>query len=144
MKRSSETLRISDSEDLSSILALYSDLTPNDIPFKDGQAQRIYQKILNDDSFMILVLELNHIIVSTCALSIIPNLTRGGMPYAVIENVVTKKEQRKKGYGSKIVKYAIEIAQRNGCYKIMLLTGSKNESTHRFYHNLGFSSRLIS
>ena len=138
MKKSSEILRISVSGDLDAILDLYRDLTPDDLPFEKEDAGRIYQKILDDDSFMVLVLEHNESIVATCALSIIPNLTRGGMPYAVIENVVTKTDKRKKGFGTKIMNYAIELAEKNGCYKIMLLTGSKNEETHRFYEKLGF------
>jgi len=34
---------------------------------------------------------------------------------------------------------ASEIATRNDCYKIMLMTGSKKESTLRFYERCGFS-----
>ncbi|MEE0157694.1 MAG: hypothetical protein UER27_10665 [Acutalibacteraceae bacterium] len=30
------------------------------------------------------------------------------------------------------------MAAENGCYKVMLLTGSKQESTLRFYERCGF------
>jgi ribosomal protein S18 acetylase RimI-like enzyme len=34
---------------------------------------------------------------------------------------------------------ASEIATEHGCYKIMLLTGSKNDRTLKFYENCGFN-----
>lgn len=88
MKKESIILRVSNDDDLSSLLSLYRDLAPNDLPLGEDQARKIYQQILADDAFMILVLEVDQLIVSTCALSIIPNLTRGGMSYAVIKKEV--------------------------------------------------------
>lgn len=53
----------------------------------------------------------------------------------------TKKEaQDKKGYASACLNYAKQIAKENNCYKMMLLTGSKEESTLRFYRNAGYNS----
>jgi hypothetical protein len=34
--------------------------------------------------------------------------------------------------------FALESAWKAGCYKIMLQTGSKKESTHKFYASCGF------
>jgi len=36
--------------------------------------------------------------------------------------------------------YAREIAKKENCYKMMLLTGSKDEATLRFYSNAGYNS----
>lgn len=36
--------------------------------------------------------------------------------------------------------YAKEIAKKEKCYKIMLLTGSKEESTLNFYRKCGYNS----
>lgn len=71
---------------------------------------------------------------------IIPNLTRNIRPYALIENVVTHREFRKKGYAAECLNYAKKIAERENCYKMMLLTGAKNDSTLRFYSNAGYNS----
>ena len=35
---------------------------------------------------------------------------------------------------------AKQIAERNNCYKMMLLIGSKEESTLNFYRNAGYNS----
>ncbi|MHB1483342.1 MAG: GNAT family N-acetyltransferase [Saccharofermentanales bacterium] len=56
-----------------------------------------------------------------------------------MENVVTNIDYRNKGYASALICKASEIAKEFNCYKIMLMTGSKKESTLNFYKNNGFS-----
>lgn len=41
---------------------------------------------------------------------------------------------------SECLNFAKEIAQKENCYKIMLLTGSKDEKNLCFYNNAGFNS----
>ena len=139
MNSFSETIRESGADDLDDILTLYRDLHPDDPVPDSGLADRIYNRILANDFFKILLLQRDESVVATCSISIIPNLTRGGRPYAVIENVVTRTGMRRQGLGSKIIRHAIAVAEKNNCYKIMLLTGSGKEATHRFYQKLGFS-----
>ena len=69
---------------------------------------------------------------------IVPNLTRGGKPYALIENVVTHANWRKRGFGSAILAEAANRAWRHDCYKIMLMTGSNDPATLAFYEEAGF------
>lgn len=70
----------------------------------------------------------------------IPNLTHNQRPYALIENVITDEEYRNKGYATKVLNYARQIAVDHHCYKIMLLTGSKKESILAFYRRAGYNS----
>ncbi len=72
-------------------------------------------------------------VVSSLTLVIIRNLTHNLRPYSVMENVVTHIDYRKLGYSSKLMEHASKIARNNNCYKIMLMTGSKRESTLNFY-----------
>ena len=71
---------------------------------------------------------------------IIPNLTRNVRPYAFIENVVTHSDYRKRSYATACLNYARDIAKKENCYKMMLLTGSKDESTLNFYKQAGYNS----
>ena len=95
--------------------------------------------ICNDENPHIIVCEVDGRIVSSCVCVIIPNLTRNIRPYAFVENVVTDSEYRGKGYATACLNYAKELALAAGCYKIMLLTGSKSESTLNFYKKAGYN-----
>ncbi len=69
----------------------------------------------------------------------VPNLTREARPFAVIENVVTHSAHRNRGFGRAILRAAVAAAKNAGCYKVHLATGSKRESTLRFYEGAGFT-----
>ena len=127
-------------EDLREILELYLFLHENDIPDENEQLKATWKKIMEDDSHHLIVCESDGKIVSSCVCVIIPNLTRGVRPYAFVENVVTHGDYRGRGYATLCLNYAKEIAVAAGCYKMMLLTGSKKESTLNFYRNAGYNS----
>jgi ribosomal protein S18 acetylase RimI-like enzyme len=104
-----------------------------------SESFKVWEEILRMPNYHILIGEYMGRVVSSVTLIIIQNLTRNMRPYALIENVVTMPEHRNKGYAGHLLKKAVEIAKENNCYKIMLLTGSKNESTLALYKKLGFS-----
>ena len=79
-------------------------------------------------------------LMASCVCVIIPNLTRGVRPYAFVENVVTHADYRKRGYATSCLDLAKQIARETNCYKMMLLTGFKEESTLNFYRNAGYNS----
>ena len=95
--------------------------------------------IIENPDYYLLVGELNGEVIASVTLVVIKNLTHNLRPYSVIENVVTHSNFRNKGYASKLMEKADEIAKSNDCYKIILMTGSKKESTLRFYERCGFN-----
>ena len=127
-------------EDLAEVLQLYLDLHEKSIPEQSEHLLSAWNQIVEDKNHHLLVNEVNNAIVSSCVCVIIPNLTRNVRPYAFIENVVTKKACRGKGYATACLNYAKKIAEENNCYKMMLLTGSKEERTLHFYRNAGYNS----
>ena len=52
---------------------------------------------------------------ATCTLVIVPNLTRGGHPYALVENVVTRCELRSRGYGRAVLDADLSQNWAAGC-----------------------------
>ena len=119
-------------------MELYKDLAPSDLPLSIEQAQDTFQRLRKSDDIKIWVALKENLIVATCVSIIVPNLTRGGRPFAIIENVVTKAESRNQGVGKHLMQHVISFAKENQCYKIMLQTGSSNPATHGFYKSLGF------
>jgi ribosomal protein S18 acetylase RimI-like enzyme len=77
-------------------------------------------------------------VAASCTLAVIPTLSWRGSPFAVIENVGTRPEHRRKGIGHAVLAFAIQRAKEAGCYKVTLSTGSKQESTLHFYESAGF------
>ena len=126
--------------ELDGLLQLYTQLHGNPIP-EDTQALRgLWRHIVEDPLHHIIVAVEEGCIVSSCVCVIVPNLTHGQQPYALIENVITDEAHRGKGLATDCLNFAREIAREAGCYKMMLLTGSKEESTHRFYQRAGYNA----
>ena len=133
-------LREAVKEDLDELLNLYLFLHEKNIPENSEHLENTWKTIIEDINHHIVVKEINGKIVSSCVCIIVPNLTRNIRPYALIENVVTNEEYRGKGYATECLNYAKEIAIKNNCYKMMLLTGTKNENTVAFYKSAGYNS----
>ena len=133
-------IREANKDDLKELLELYLYLHEENLPNQDQHLEDTWKQIMEDKNHHIIVNEIDGKIVSSCVCVIIPNLTRNVRPYAFVENVVTHADYRKKGYASECLNYAKTIAKNENCYKMMLLTGSKRETTLRFYENAGYNS----
>ena len=75
---------------------------------------------------------------TSCCVVVRPNLPCGGTPRPRIENVATHAGYRNRGFGKVVLKAAVERAWREGCYEMMLMTGSKTASTLEFHEAAGF------
>lgn len=139
MSKKNLKIREIQAADLDQLLVLYTHLHNNPIPEIDNRIRTLWDKILIDEDHHIIVGIADEKIVASCVLAVIQNLTYGQRPYALIENVITHEEYRNRGYATKVLDFAKDIAIRNRCYKMMLLTGSKAEKTLAFYENAGYN-----
>ena len=133
-------IREANRDDLNALLELYLYLHEDSIPDQSEHLSRTWEQIINDPNHHIIVNEVDGKIVSSCVCVIIPNLTRNVRPYAFIENVVTHKDYRRRGLAQECLNFARDIALKENCYKMMLLTGSKDPNTLHFYEKAGYNS----
>jgi GNAT superfamily N-acetyltransferase len=125
--------------DLQVLLDLYAHLHENDDPPPSAAiAEAVWSEALANPRIKYFGGFASGSLVSSCTLTVIPNLTRACRPYGVIENVVTHAAHRGQGWGRAILAHALGYAWHQNCYKVMLLTGRKDEATLRFYAQAGF------
>ena len=110
--------------DAEALLTLYDFLSSDNERCPLELARENISKISQIDGSAVLLGEINGDALTTCTLIVVPNLSRGGRPYAVIENVVTHPEHRGLGLGKAVLDAACERAWSHDCYKVMLSTGS--------------------
>jgi ribosomal protein S18 acetylase RimI-like enzyme len=121
------------------LLHLYRYLYEMDVVLPGQEAvAKTWRQIQDNSGHLIFGAFNGRNLVSSCVITIVPNFTRGCRPYALIENVITHPDNRRRGFGQAVVRHAIDYAKQKDCYKIMLLTGRKNEAIYRFYESIGF------
>jgi GNAT superfamily N-acetyltransferase len=131
-------IRPADAKDYEILRDLFKHLIPNDIPMSEDQGRMALNAMLTHPGLTTLIGFHQGQPVSTCTLIVVPNFSRAGAPFALIENVVTHKDHRGKGFGEETLRTAFDTAWSAGCYKIMLLTGATNTKAQKFYRKVGF------
>ena len=125
--------------DLPDLLNLYQHLHATDDPLPaPAVVDAVWSEIMANERISYFGGFIGAVLVSSCTLTVIPNLTRGCKPYGLIENVVTHAEHRGHGYATALLHATRKHAWAANCYKVMLLTGRKDPAILRFYEAAGF------
>ena len=131
-------------EELAPLLGLYTHLHEHDDPLPSGpEVQAVWTEALANPRIRYFGGWDEGQLVSSCTLTVIPNLTRACRPYGVIENVVTHTVHRGDGWGRALLQRTLAHAWRERCYKVMLMTGSKDENTLRFFECAWMSTTIM-
>lgn len=86
----------------------------------------------------VLVLEAGGQVEGTVTLYVVPNISHGRRPFAIVENVVVDERCRGRGFGQILMDEAEARARAASCYKIALTSNQKRNDAHRFYSRLGY------
>ena len=144
VRQKNMNIRILQQKDLAELVHLYGFLHPDD-PVLDPESSAVaglWSSILSNPAYLYLGVFIDDRLASTCTITVISNLTRGLRPYALIENMVTHPDYRKKGFGTAVLREALRLSWAKGCYKVMLETSRQAPETLRFYENVGFKRGL--
>lgn len=90
-------------KDLEEVLQLYLNLHEKSVPEQSEHLIATWNQIVEDENHHLIVNIIDNKIISSCVCVIIPNLTRNVRPYAFVENVVTDKDHRGKGYALSLI-----------------------------------------
>ncbi|MCH8814406.1 MAG: GNAT family N-acetyltransferase [Chloroflexi bacterium] len=97
-----------------------------------------FRQLQADPGQHLLVVEDDGRIVGSVTVIVCPNLSHKGTPWAEVENMIVDDAARGRGHGEALIREAIEIARRAGCYKLTLTSNNKRTDAHRFYERVGF------
>ncbi|MFH1383266.1 MAG: GNAT family N-acetyltransferase [Chloroflexota bacterium] len=138
-------VRLAREADIPRIIELYRELAITTAPAEEQRSpspddyRRVFAEIKAMPGYQLVVVEHEGVVVGTLELLIAPNLAHGGLPWAVVENVVVDHRYQGQGLGKKLMDYAVEQASKAGCYKISLSSNIKRHEAHEFYRSLGFT-----
>ena len=127
------------SNEYGQLLGLMRQLNPLDPEASEIELQ-VFKEIINSKYLDLFVAEDGGVLLGSCYINVIPNITRGGRPYAVIENVITDSAHRNRGIGKSLLDHAVELAWEQSCYKVMLMSGRTEGAVHSFYRKCGFNA----
>lgn len=124
--------------DLPVVHALYRDLHDGDEPADPAARAAAGRALAAHPGTHLFLAEADGEPVSSCVLFVLPNLSRGARPFGLVENVVTRRDRRNRGYATALLEGVLAVAWEAGCYKVMLLTGRTDPGVHRLYAKAGF------
>jgi len=139
-------IRQATEEDIPRILELYRELaiTTSEVELSWSPSPDDYRRVLAEicaaPGHELLVAEDQGQVVGTMVLLIVPNLSHGACPWALVENLVIGHEQRRRGLGRLLMDYAMARARDAGCCRIVLSSDKRRHEAHRFYRSLGFQA----
>jgi len=137
------TVRSASATDLPELLGLYRQLAGDRVgalPADKDDATSLFLRILAQPDRQLLVAEVGGHVVGTTDLLIVQNLTHGGAPWAIVENVVVDEAVRRCGVGSALITEMARLCEEAGCYKMQLLSNKHRTQAHRFYQSVGFEA----
>ncbi|WP_187968013.1 GNAT family N-acetyltransferase [Aquibium microcysteis] len=120
------------------LASLYRFLHPQDPAMAVVTARMTLRQTAADPGSAVLVGYLGDDPVASCAVVVVPSGTRSGKPSALIENLVTHPERRRRGYGRVVLQAGLALARDAGCFRATVLTTTLDDVPAAFLLACGF------
>ena len=137
-------IRDAEEGDLERLRELYAQLAPSgDSPEPGSRRQSLAAlgEITAREGVRLLVLEADGRVEGSVVLVIVPNLTHGSRPWAVIEHMIVDESRQGTGMGRLLIRRVEELVIEAGCYKLQFLSAWRRKDTaHPFYEAMGYES----
>ncbi|GAA0800115.1 GNAT family N-acetyltransferase [Spirilliplanes yamanashiensis] len=101
---------------------------------------RAFDAIDADPGNELVVVVRDGVVVGTCQLTYTPSLSRQGALRVTVEAVRVRSDQRGRGTGAAMMRWALDRARSRGCSLAQLTTDKRRADAHRFYAGLGFAA----
>ena len=134
------TIRRAQAQDIPDLLRLYAYMSGRETPAAPEAISAVFAEIAANPNQHLLAARCDGVVRSSVTVSILPSLTHGGRPYAVVEHVVTDPDFGGRGLASALLREAEKAAREAGCYKIMLITSRAGAHVHHLYQKAGCHS----
>jgi GNAT superfamily N-acetyltransferase len=109
----------------------------------DAAYTQAFVAIDADPHQVLAVAVLDGEVVGTLQLTFIPGLSRIGATRALLEAVRIRADQRGRGLGGELTRWAIDTARDRGAALIQLTSDASRKDAHRFYERLGFQATHV-
>ncbi len=129
-------IREAEPKDIEAVQQLYKILCP------DALVKVIPERIIeikSDPNQYLFVYEENGTVLGTVMLVICLSAMFGSQPFALIDHFVVDEIYRRRGIGSQLMEYVIQVCRQKKCTRVMLLSGGDRKEAHTFYESKGFN-----
>ena len=130
-------------DDHTRILELLAEMHDREGPPPTDESRSLLDEILKNPHRRLLLVERSDgQVVGTVDVLVVTNLSRGGRPWAIVENLAVDSAHRRQGFGRLLMSTAIDFAAQSGCYKVQLISNAKRDMAHPLYEELGFAASV--
>lgn len=105
--------------------------------YEEATVREVYQKVLADENSFAWLYEENGICRGFCHGDYFQTFWMSGLT-CYVSSLITREEDRGKGYGKKLLDFVREEAKARGCKAITLDSGLPRTGAHGFYEHYGF------
>lgn len=106
--------------------------------FLAPEYQSAWDVIEKDPNNIFMLAELSGEVIGCMQISILHGLAGRGQVRVQLEGVHIRQDKRGGGYGSEMIRWAIDFARSKNARMVQLTSSNVRDDAHRFYKKLGF------